>query len=142
MKIALGGALYAISGNINSVEEAARYAESLYCTVLYCTVLYCTVLYRYAESLAEAARQFELDGVDLDVEDGGSPVEIQVRGEGEEMSSLPHAGPCVRWRWCRRSGCGWAPPSTSATPSPACPSSSSPGPPSSPPSSQTLTRST
>ena len=45
MKIALGGALYAISGNINSVEEAARYAESLYCTVLYCTVLYCTVLY-------------------------------------------------------------------------------------------------
>ena len=57
MKIALGGALYAISGNINSVEEAARYAESL----------------------AEAARQFELDGGDLDVEDGGSPVEIQVR---------------------------------------------------------------
>merc|ERR1711976_1045434 len=56
VKIALGGAMYSMSNHIHSVEDAARYAETL----------------------SQDVTKYHLDGVDLDVEDSGASAEIQI----------------------------------------------------------------
>jgi len=56
VKIALGGAIFSISHHINSIDEAGNFAQTL----------------------VWARDEYDLDGVDLDVEDGGASTEIQV----------------------------------------------------------------
>ena len=48
--------MYSMSNHIHSVEDAARYAETL----------------------SQDVNKYHLDGVDLDVEDSGASAEIQV----------------------------------------------------------------
>jgi len=57
VKIALGGALYSMSSHITSELEATKFAESL----------------------VRDATDYDIDGVDLDVEDSGATADIQLR---------------------------------------------------------------
>ena len=56
MKIALGGALFSMSSHVTTVAEAGLFAEKM----------------------LAAATDLGLDGMDLDVEDGGAGVDVQV----------------------------------------------------------------
>jgi len=56
VKIALGGAKYSMSFHVHSVEDATEFAKKM----------------------AEAANDYGLDGMDLDVEDSGAEAEVQI----------------------------------------------------------------
>ena len=71
VKIALGGALFSISHHIN--RQILRHEECILTNVISIDEAG-----NFAQTLVEARDEYDLDGVDLDVEDGGAPTEIQV----------------------------------------------------------------